>query len=91
LLPDGETLVVGGLQNYGTLSSAELYDEARNHWRTVAELSTPRQIHTATLLPNGTVLIAGGLNNDNQGTVLASAELFEHVTAKASGTSKSVR
>jgi len=43
-------------------------------------LNTGRSQHTATLLPNGKVLVAGGLNNNNN--ALASAELYD----PASGT-----
>src|SRR5439155_14184199 len=35
----------------------------------------PRRGHTATVLTNGTVLIAGGLNSNN--AALASAEIYE--------------
>src|SRR5437870_10520306 len=38
-------------------------------------LSVPRRDHTATLLPNGTVLIAGGLDASN--AVVASAEVYD--------------
>ena len=40
-------------------------------------MTVARDSHTATLLPDGTVLIAGG---DNSGTVLASTEIFDPAT-----------
>lgn len=82
LLPNGKVLVVGGLLGIafsdGILASAELYDPAANGgggaWTPTGSLATPRVEHTATLLPNGKVLVAGG-----QTTVstLASAEIFQ--------------
>src|SRR3989442_841749 len=47
-------------------------------WRTVATLNQARAGHTATLLINGTVLIAGG--KDAAGQALASAELYDPAT-----------
>src|SRR5438046_737515 len=43
-------------------------------------LNTARDVHTATLLPNGMVLVAGGL--DSNGNASSSSELFD----PASGT-----
>src|SRR5438876_8750080 len=45
-------------------------------------LSVPRREHTATLLLNGTVLIAGGLDASN--AVVASAEIYDPSTNRFS-------
>ncbi len=50
---------------------------------TAGSLSTARMNHTATLLPNGQVLVAGGLGN---GGALASAELFDPATGRWTAT-----
>ena len=55
------------------LRSAELYDPASGTWSATGSLTTARYDHTATLLPNGKVLVAGGYN----GGPLSSAELYD--------------
>jgi hypothetical protein len=47
-------------------------------WSSAANLITGRKEHTATLLQNGTVLVAGGTNGRD--TALASAELYNPKT-----------
>jgi hypothetical protein len=51
-------------------------------FRSAGSLNTSRTGHTATLLPNGKVLIAGGENNLSSGndTTLASCEIYDPVS-----------
>jgi N-acetylneuraminic acid mutarotase len=85
LLANGKVLVVGGRDgnsppNY--LNSSELYDPATGAWSVTGSLNTPRYLHTATLLPNGKVLVAGGITNTTPPDfgVTTSAELYDPVT-----------
>src|SRR5437762_3658018 len=52
-------------------------------WTATGRLGTARTLHTATLLPNGKVLVAGG--NDYSGTI-GSAELYNPASALCSAT-----
>lgn len=80
LLPNGKVLVAGGYNtisghaNY--LSSAELYDPSNGTWTVTGPMNFAREYHTATLLPNGQVLVAGG----DTGAALASSELYNPAT-----------
>ena len=46
-------------------------------WTATGSMSTARTLHTATLLPSGKVLVAGGVNSSGE---LASAELYDPAT-----------
>src|SRR5436189_918642 len=52
--------------------------QAPGTWAPIADLNQPRAEHTATLLANGTVLIAGG--RDAAGQPPASAEIYDPAT-----------
>ena len=86
LLPNGKVLVVGGYTGTGPrpdiTSSGELYDPATGTWSLTGSLNIPRVLHTTTLLPNGKVLVAGGITNTTPPDfgVTNSAELFDPVT-----------
>jgi len=57
----------------GSLATVELFDPANNAVQELGSLAERRAGHTATLLRDGRVLIAGGYNGD----YLASLEIFE--------------
>ncbi|MBL0314177.1 MAG: hypothetical protein IPP78_16055 [Holophagaceae bacterium] len=72
LLPDGTVLFAGGGRDggaYGGGSSAYawLYDPINGTFRDTGSMATPRQFHSATLLHNGKVLVAGGQYYTNSG------------------------
>jgi hypothetical protein len=74
LLPDGRVLVAGGCTGSPTcaaLNTALLYDPAARTFATTGSMSATRMSHTATLLPSGKVLVAGG------STAVTTAELYD--------------
>jgi N-acetylneuraminic acid mutarotase len=84
LLPDGQVMVSGGTSNGfinpGTRSSIELYDPTQGTWTLAGTLIQERLGHTATLLPDGKVLLAGGITNGPPQTPLSSAEIYDPLT-----------
>lgn len=64
LLTDGTVLVIGGYatpsSNTTALGSAEIYNPSTRQWHVIATLNQARAFHTATRLPDGSVLAAGG-------------------------------
>jgi len=82
-LPDGRVLLAGGVVAPMTAqSAAQLYDPATGTFSATGSMAVGRRDHTATLLNDGEVLIAGGLGNaaDGNYTPVASAELFDPKT-----------
>jgi N-acetylneuraminic acid mutarotase len=79
LLPDGRVLVAGGYGLIGgsaiPLASAELYDPDSDTWSAAERMIEARYDHTASRLPDGTVLVAGGVSSGNLS--VASAELYD--------------
>jgi hypothetical protein len=91
LLQDGKVLVAGGLSSTSgsgssgpdpASQSAEIYDPGTGTFtKLAAPLLAPRSMSTATLLQDGKVLIAGGLDTAGSGgAMLTSAELYDPAT-----------
>jgi uncharacterized repeat protein (TIGR01451 family) len=81
LLSNGKVLIAGGYGTWGTtsgiLSSAELYDPLTDTFTWTANLQAPRRTHSGCLLPDGTVLIAGGMMSENDPYSLTTAEIYD--------------
>jgi WD40 repeat protein len=80
VLPDGRVLIAGGV-NAGTGAPpigfppiAELYNPSTGTFTLTGSLNAPRDAHTATLLPDGKVLIAGGSGAIGN---LSTAEIYD--------------
>jgi hypothetical protein len=84
LLTNGKVLIAGGFSFgsglFSTWASAEIYDPANGSFTATGDMNSTRHMHTATLLPNGKVLVAGGCFK-NGGPGQASAELYDPATA----------
>jgi hypothetical protein len=90
VLPDGSVLFIGGLyqdpdgETSVMLDTIARYDPATGTTTPIGVLTEPRGGHTATLLPDGRVLVAGGVTPD--GEALTSAELVDPATGTATPT-----
>jgi|GEM_PF-6482268 len=77
LLPNGLVLITGGQSIWyvddTALNTAELFDPGNGQFATIPPMFFARYYHTATLLPDGSVLIAGGITTSG---VTASAEVW---------------
>ncbi len=82
LLNDGRVLIAGGV-NYSLPvtyhAECELYNPSSNNWEITDSLIHARSYHSMTLLPDNTVLVAGG--NNTQGPV-SECEIYNPITEK---------
>ncbi len=83
LLSNGKVLVTGGfgpgsIGPLPRLLAAELYDPQSGSFTLTGNMGVGRVLHTATLLTDGRVLIAGGTDRSGGGgAATASAELYD--------------
>jgi hypothetical protein len=92
-LGNGKVLITGGsnlvqLSPASLTAVAELFDPGTGSFTTTGSLITAREYHTATLLQNGKVLIAGGLDANN--AYVAQAELYDPTTGTFTATGNMV-
>ncbi len=94
-LVDGRVLVIGGILNQGLMSAealdtAEIWDPSTGTFVRTGRLAEARGLHTATLLPDGRVLVVGGdgsgtsASGGSTDTFLASAEIWDPATGSFS-------
>jgi N-acetylneuraminic acid mutarotase len=85
LLSDGRVLVTGGGHGFNTgpliEKTAEIYDPSTGMWRLTDQMANARYGHTATLLSDGRVLIAGGAGRGGDCMSMVTAELYDPVSA----------
>jgi hypothetical protein len=87
LLADGTVLIAGGFSSSSSsdaLLSAEIYNVSQHQFTLTGNLTAPRAYHSATLLFNGDILVAGGLeSNASPSAYLSSAELYSYPVTMA--------
>jgi hypothetical protein len=89
LLTDGRVLVTGGYIPDGfdgtAIDSVEIYDPVTNTWSLAAPMTYKRTSHGSLTLPNGKVLVVGGLSIYDTGYAtpadyVATAEVYDPAT-----------
>ena len=80
MLADGRVLIAGGASAYNPAdpTSAEVYDPGTGTFKPTGSMTTARNGQTATLLPSGKVLFAGGGDE--------TAELYDPATGSFTST-----
>ena len=87
-LPNGKVLVAGGYvgtpgsagdTSFTITTSAELYDPATSTWSATGSLLERRVDHQMLLLPDGKVLLSGGISNQDNSQA-RTAELYDPAT-----------
>jgi hypothetical protein len=92
LLADGSVLIAGGDGENGpagpqATAKAEVFDPVSGSSSpTSGDMTVARGFHTATLLGDGRVLLAGGHSGNFYNSALASAELYDAATRTFSAT-----
>ncbi len=88
LLSDGRVLIVGGTEHRNgkdiPLASAEIYDPLKGTWSPGGNMRQARVEHTATLLPDGAVLVVAGYTDKDIFT--GATELFTPAQSGVPGT-----
>jgi uncharacterized protein (DUF2147 family) len=81
LLKNGKVLLTGSVTYPAEtpLAKAELYDPASGSFTAIGNMTTARAKHSATLLPDGRVLLTGGIDRNGPQGRTASAEIFDPV------------
>jgi hypothetical protein len=78
VMPNGQVVVAGGTGQNGLnsvfLSSVEIFDPTSAQWLFAASMANARTQHTATLMPDGRLLVVGGVGPSS---FLGSSELFD--------------
>ena len=92
LLGNGRVLAAGGRTQNVTpavnFNTAEIFDPITERWTPTGPMNDYRWSHTATLLPDGRVLVAGGFGGSanslttNAQPVLNSAEIYDPATGQ---------
>jgi N-acetylneuraminic acid mutarotase len=81
ILRDGRVLICGG-ESHTNLAirptGGSIYDPRINSWSPTSDMTRGRVAHSASLLTNGRVLVAGGRDNYVNGTPMNSTEFFDY-------------
>jgi hypothetical protein len=85
VLDSGRVLVLGGIWNARSVTSAEIFDPEKDAFRMVAQPQSAHSGGTATTLRDGRVLLAGGYVDPKFSEIAGAAEIFDEGIRDGSG------